>query len=88
MGLQLWQRRQRPGDPASRHFLGPETKSDTTPNPRTAGMLGTSLYEGHVTIELSLGRGTRKLAFAVTPKGSPKDRLPEPFLKKVRENLK
>ncbi len=88
MGIQLWQRRQRPGDPASRHFLGPETKSDATPNPRTAGMLGTSLYEGHVTIECNLGRGTRKLGFAVTSKGTPKGRLPEPFMQCMQEHLK
>ena len=88
MGIQLWQRRQRPGDPASRHFLGPETKSDATPNPRTAGMLGTSLYEGHVTIELNLGRGSRKLGFAAVAKGTPKEQLPAPFMRCVRENLK
>ena len=81
MGLQLWQRRQLPGDPGSRHFLGPETKSDSTPNPRTAAMLGTSLYEGHVTIELSLGVGTRRLGFAAAPKGKTRATLPEPFRK-------
>jgi hypothetical protein len=82
MGFQLWQRRQLPGEPASRHFLGPETKSDSTPNPRTAGMLGKSLYEGHVTIELNLGVGSRKLGFAATRKGEG-DKLPEPFKKLV-----
>jgi len=86
MGLALWQRRQRPGDPGSRHFLGPETKSDSTPNPRTAALLGTSLYEGHVTIEMSLGTGTRRLAFAVAPKGAARDTLPDPLKKVVQAN--
>lgn len=82
-GIQLWQRRQLPGDPASRHFLGPETKSDSTPNPRTAKLLGPSLYEGHVTIELSLGSGRRELAFAVTDAAPGADGRPAiagPFL--------
>ena len=70
LGLQLWQHRQLPGDPSSRHFLGPETKSDSTPNPRTAALLRRSLYEGHVTVELSLGTGTRWLAFGVAGKGA------------------
>ncbi len=80
MGLQLWQRRQLPGDPGSRHFLGPETKSDSPPNPRTAGLLGKSLYEGHVTVELNLGVGTRKLGFTAVGKGSPRPNLAVPFL--------
>lgn len=84
MGMQLWQRRQLPGDPASRHFLGPETKSDSTPNPRTAGMLGRSLYEGHVTIELNLGVGTRKLGLAVVGKGRPRERIPDPLESLIR----
>ncbi|MFP4139493.1 MAG: hypothetical protein ACOCZU_08130 [Planctomycetota bacterium] len=87
MGFQLWQRRQLPGEPASRHFLGPETKSDSTPNPRTAGMLGKSLYEGHVTIELNLGVGSRKLGFTATRKGEG-DKLPDPFKKLVAATLK
>ena len=86
MGIQLWQRRQLPGDPASRHFLGPETKSDSTPNPRTAGLLGKSLYEGHVTIELSLGVGARRLGFAATAKPAKKELIPEAFKKIVRAN--
>jgi len=86
MGVQLWQRRQLPGEPASRHFLGPETKSDSTPNPRTAGMLGKSLYEGHVTIELSLGVGTRKLGFAALAKPARKADLPEGFKQVMRAN--
>lgn len=86
MGFALWQHRQLPGDPASRHFLGPETKSDSTPNPRTAPMLGPSLYEGHVTVELSLGRGKRRLGFAVTTKGETQADIPEAFKKAVREN--
>ncbi len=86
MGFQLWQRRQTPGDPSSRHFLGPETKSDSTPNPRTAPMLGRSLYEGHVTIEFDLGVGTRKLGFAVTGKGETKGAVPEAFKRAVRAN--
>jgi hypothetical protein len=86
MGIQLWQHRQLPGDPASRHFLGPETKSDSTPNPRTAPLLGKSLYEGHVTIELSLGTGTRKLGFVAAGKGDTKDSIPQAFKKAVREN--
>ena len=85
MGLQLWQRRQRPGEPGSRHFLGPETKSDSTPNPATAKMIGQSLYEGHVTIELSLGRGTRVLGFAATGKGETKPQTPEAFKRIVKE---
>ncbi|MFW6062077.1 MAG: hypothetical protein ACOC93_04640 [Planctomycetota bacterium] len=87
MGIQLWQHRQLPGDPASRHFLGPETKSDSTPNPRTAGMLGQSLYEGHVTIELNLGTGSRKLGFAACGKGDG-EQLPEPFQAVVQDHLK
>ncbi|MCC5828589.1 MAG: hypothetical protein JJU36_04000 [Phycisphaeraceae bacterium] len=79
MGMQLWQRRQLPGEPASRHFVGPETKSDSTPNPRTAAMLGPSLYEGHVTAEFSLGTGTRQMAFTVVAKPEEHDQMPEPF---------
>ncbi|MGB2820378.1 MAG: hypothetical protein WBF17_05320 [Phycisphaerae bacterium] len=86
MGIQLWQRRQLPGDPASRHFLGPETKSDSTPNPRTAGLLGRSLYEGHVTIELSLGVGSRRLGFAVTARPAEKNDIPEAFKEIMRAN--
>ncbi|MFP4354932.1 MAG: hypothetical protein ACLFUJ_07375 [Phycisphaerae bacterium] len=86
MGIQLWQRRQRPSQPASRHFLGPETKSDSTPNPRTAGMLGQSQYEGHVTIELNLGQGSRKLGLVVCPKGQPKAQLAKPFQSAVQAN--
>ena len=86
MGMQLWQRRQLPGEPASRHFLGPETKSDSTPNPRTAAMLGRSLYEGHVTIELNLGVGTRKVGFAAVAKPAKKADLPEAFKKIMRAN--
>jgi len=78
LGMQLWQRRQLPGDPASRHVLGPDTKSDSTPNPRTAPLLGQSLYEGHVTVEIALGTGTRKLAFTACAKGAGDD-LPKPF---------
>lgn len=81
MGIQLWQRRQLPGNPSSRHFLGPETKSDSTPNPRTAPLMGRSLYEGHVTIELSLGTGTRRLAFVVSKKGDSRDTLIDGFKK-------
>lgn len=84
MGIQLWQRRQLPGDPSSRHFLGPETKSDSTPNPRTAPLLGPSLYEGHVTIELNLGTGTRKLGFAATGKGATREEIPVAFKKAVQ----
>ncbi len=86
MGIQLWQRRQLPGDPESRHFLGPETKSDSTPNPRTAGMLGDSLYEGHVTIELNLGVGTRKLGFAAVGKGDSHGSIPRAFKQVVKAN--
>jgi hypothetical protein len=86
MGFQLWQHRQLPGDPSSRHFLGPETKSDSTPNPRTAPLLGPSLYEGHVTIEFNLGTGTRRLGFAVTAKGPSRESIPEGFKKAARAN--
>lgn len=77
MAVNLWQRRQLPGDPSSRHFLGPETKSDSTPNPRTAPLLGKSLYEGHVTIELSLGDGRRSIGFAAFGKPADKQSLPQ-----------
>ena len=70
--VQLWQRRQRGNDVRSRHFVGPDTKSDGTPNPRTAALLGTSLYEGHVTLECLLGQGERRLALAILPQ--PDDR--------------
>ncbi len=79
MPVELWQRRQRPGRPGTRHVLGPETKSDSTPNPRTAEMVGPSLYEGHVTLELHLGAGTRRLGFAVTAKPEAKADLAKPF---------
>ena len=72
-----------PGEPASRHFIAPETKSDSTPNPRTAGLMGTSLYEGHVTIELGLGRGTRQLVFVVAPKGPDKSTIADPIKTKL-----
>jgi hypothetical protein len=84
MGIQLWQRRQLPGDPSSRHFLGPETKSDSTPNPHTVPLMGQSLYEGHVTIELNLGTGTRRLAFIVTSKGPTRETVIDGF-KKIAE---
>lgn len=83
MGIQLWQRRQLPSDPGSRHFLGPDTKSDSTPNPRTAGLMGKSLYEGHVTIELNLGIGTRYLKFAAPGKGVTKETLADEFKKAI-----
>jgi len=67
MSAALWQRRQLGGRPGSRHFQAPETKSDGTPNPATAEMIGESRYEGHVTLEFNLGRGTRKLGFAPFP---------------------
>lgn len=76
MGIELWQRRQLPGDPASRHFLGPETKSDGTPNSHTAARIGTSQYEGHVTIELRLGGGSRKLDWAFPAKPADLDAIP------------
>lgn len=79
MAVSLWQHRQLPGDPASRHFLGPETKSDSTPNPRTAALLGKSLYEGHVTVEHSLGAGKRSLGFTVYAKPAERDALPNPL---------
>lgn len=86
MGITLWQRRQRPGEPGSRHFLGPETKSDSTPNPRTAGLIGQSLYEGHVTIEFALGTGTRRLGFAVTGKGHTRQAVPEALKAMMRRH--
>ena len=86
MGIQLWQRRQLPSQPGSRHFLGPETKSDSTPNPRTADMLGKSLYEGHVTIEMNLGIGTRKLGFAAWAKPAEKKAIPDALKKLVQAN--
>jgi hypothetical protein len=82
MAAGLWQRRQLPGDPGSRHFLGPETKSDSTPNPRTAALLGTSLYEGHVTMEFNLGNGKRTMGFVVYPKPPVRDEIPA-ALKKI-----
>lgn len=69
MGFALWQRRQRGGDASSRHFQAPETKTDSTPNPRTAGLLGPSLYEGRATLEFNLGKGSRRLGFAVFARG-------------------
>jgi hypothetical protein len=84
MAIGLWQHRQLPGDPASRHFLGPETKSDSTPNPRTAPLIGKSLYEGHVTIEFSLGSGRRSLAFTVYPKPAAKEDLPAPLRQAIQ----
>ncbi|MEX0652613.1 MAG: hypothetical protein WD534_02580 [Phycisphaeraceae bacterium] len=86
MGIQLWQRRQLPSDPASRHFIGPETKSDATPNPRTADLLGPSLYEGHVTIEFNLGTGTRRLGFTVTDGNAAEPQLPDAFKAAVQAN--
>jgi hypothetical protein len=79
MAIGLWQHRQLPGDPASRHFLGPETKSDSTPNPRTVPLIGKSLYEGHVTVEFNLGSGRRLTAFTVYPKPAVKEDLPVPL---------
>lgn len=76
MGVQLWQRRQRANDPASRHFLGPETKSDGTPNPHTAAMIGRSSWEGHVTIEARLGTGSRRLVLALAERPDRLDQLP------------
>ncbi len=83
--VQLWQRRQLGGDPASRHFLGPETKSDGTPNPATAEMIGTSRYEGHVTIECAIGAGSRRLGLAVFARPEERAELPAAFGRFVRE---
>ncbi len=85
MSFSIWQRRQLPGDPASRHFLGPETKSDSTPNPRTAALLGPSLYEGHVAIEFSLGIGKRAMGFAVYPKPPSREEIPAPLKALVKQ---
>jgi hypothetical protein len=79
MAMGLWQHRQLPGDPGSRQFLGPETKSDSTPNPRTASLLGTSLYEGHVTLEFSLGNGKRTMGFTVYPRPQNREEIPAPL---------
>ena len=86
MNLQLWQRRQVGGDPASRHVLGPETKSDGTPNPHTAKMIGNSLYEGHVTMELALGKGSRKLGFTFYPAPGAAIDLPKTFKELANAN--
>ncbi len=86
MGAQLWQRRQLPGDPASRHFIAPESKSDSTPNPATAEMIGESLYEGHITFEMALGRGTRQMAFTVVERPAQDEDLTEPFKTQVRQH--
>lgn len=85
MAFALWQHRQLPGDPASRHFLGPETKSDSTPNPRTAPLLGRSLYEGHVTVEFSLGTGRRATGFMVYQKPVERDSIPGALRQAVRD---
>ena len=50
-------------------------------------MLGKSLYEGHVTIELHLGKGTRKLGFTVSSKAGSKDKLIDSFKARVQANL-
>lgn len=76
MGIRLWQRRQIGNDYASRHVLGPETKSDGTPNPHTAKMIGTSRYEGHVTLELALGRGKRLSAWTMLTRPADLQTLP------------
>ncbi len=86
MSAQLWQRRQLPGDPASRHFIGPESKSDSTPNPATAQMIGDSLYEGHITFEMALGQGTRKMAFTVVERPEQRDELAEPFKRMIQNH--
>jgi hypothetical protein len=88
MGIQVWQRRQLPGNPASRHFQAPETKSDSTPNPRTAALLGTSPWEAHNTIELALGRGERHLTVTVLPRPPELENLARPFLTFVAEEAK
>lgn len=75
--IQIWQRRQLAGDPASRHFLGSDTKSDGTPNPHTARMLGVSPYEGHVTLEFQLGKGFRHIAFQLIDRGTDLATLPQ-----------
>ncbi len=85
MGFQLWQRRQLPGRPESRHFQAPETKSDSTPNPRTAPILGQSLYEGHLTLEFRLFDGSRHMAFMVTEKPDDQDDLSVNFRLKQKE---
>ena len=65
MAVELWQRRQRPNDPGTRHFQAPETKADGSPNPHSVAMIGQSLYEGHNTIELRLFNGHRRLRWAM-----------------------
>ncbi len=84
LGIELWQRRQRGNDVRSRHVLGPDVKSDGTPNPRTAGLIGTSLYEGHVTLEFLLGVGERHLALAVVNRPDQRDGI-IPALAKAME---
>jgi hypothetical protein len=87
MGIQLWQRRQLPGDPASRHFLGPETKSDGTPNPHTAALIGTSRYEGHVTIESAIGKGSRRTAWTCYALPAETAAIPTPFAAAVKPGV-
>ncbi len=84
LGVELWQRRQRGNDVRSRHVLGPDVKSDGTPNPRTAALIGTSLYEGHVTLEFLLGTGERHLALAVLQRPTERSGI-VPALAKVME---
>lgn len=69
MSVALWQRRQRPNDPSTRHFQAPETKADGSPNPHSVAMVGQSLYEGHNTVEFRLFDGHRRLLFAVVDGG-------------------
>lgn len=85
LGFALWQHRQLPGRPDSRHPLGPETKSDATPNPRTASLLGPSLYEGHVTLEFALGTGSRRLALALVEAGAG-EAFADPLLARMQEH--
>lgn len=68
-GVELWQHRQLGAETGSRHTLGPDTKSDGVNDPRTADLIGPSLWSGHVTVEFRLmsGKRTSWLAIAVKP---------------------
>lgn len=73
--MELWQRRQLANDPAGRHVQAPETKSDGTPNPSTATMIGQSSYEGHVTVEFPAA-AMRTTVWLVHPVPQVRDAIP------------
>lgn len=75
-GVELWQHRQLGAETGSRQSLGPDTKSDGVNDPRTADLVGPSLWSGHVTVEFRLMSGKRTSWLSIAAKPAERADLP------------